>query len=129
MKPDPIAPNLFVHATSHWLVLSACALGTSLLLVAVGCNKPAESATVVTAPVPALTVGTEIDDDVVTTRVKAALLADASVKSFDVAAVTRKGEVQLSGFVDSQAQIDKVLAIVGAVEGVHSVSNQMAIKK
>ena len=129
MKQDTTAPKRFVHATSHWLALSASALGISLVVATVGCTKPAEPATVLTSPVPAVSVGTEIDDDVVTTRVKAALLADASVKSFDVAAVTRKGEVQLSGFVDSQAQIDKVLADVRAVEGVRSVSNQMAVKK
>ena len=43
--------------------------------------------------------------------------------------VTSKGEVQLSGFVDSQTQIDRVLVITRSVEGVQSVANQMSIKK
>jgi hyperosmotically inducible protein len=42
------------------------------------------------------TVGTEIDDTVVTTKVKSALLADADIKSFDLKVETRKGAVQLS---------------------------------
>jgi len=75
------------------------------------------------------TVGNKVDDAIVTTRVKAALLADESVKSFDIAVVTRKGEVQLSGFVDNQGQIDRAMQVARAVEDVHSVSNQMTLKK
>jgi len=75
------------------------------------------------------TVGNKLDDSMVTTKVKGALLADSSVKSFDIAVLTRKGEVQLSGFVDNQGQIDRALAVARAVEGVGSVSNDMSIKK
>ncbi|MCX7277588.1 MAG: BON domain-containing protein [Burkholderiales bacterium] len=75
------------------------------------------------------TVGNKVDDAIVTTRVKAALLADESVKSFDIAVVTRKGEVQLSGFVENQGQIDRAVQVARAVEDVHSVSNQMTLKK
>ncbi|MEO8145731.1 MAG: BON domain-containing protein [Betaproteobacteria bacterium] len=75
------------------------------------------------------TVGNTVDDGIVTTRVKSALLADPGVKSFDIAVVTRKGEVQLSGFVDSQAQIEQAVAIARNTEGVTSVGNEMSIKK
>ena len=75
------------------------------------------------------TVGNKIDDAVVTTRVKSALLADTSIKSFDIAVLTRKGEVQLSGFVDNQGQVDRALEITRAIEGVGSVANDMSIKK
>lgn len=76
-----------------------------------------------------VTVGNVVDDSVMTAKVKTALLADPNVKSQDIAVNTRKGEVQLSGFVDSQAQIDQAVAIAGKVEGVTSVSNEMSIKK
>jgi hyperosmotically inducible protein len=75
------------------------------------------------------TVGNTVDDGIITTKVKSALLADPAVKSFDIAVVTRKGEVQLSGFVDSQAQIDGAIALARKVEGVTSVGNEMSIKK
>jgi hyperosmotically inducible protein len=75
------------------------------------------------------TVGNVVDDGIITTKVKSALLADPSVKSFDIAVVTRKGEVQLSGFVDSQAQIDQAIAIAHKMDGVTSVGNEMSIKK
>ena len=75
------------------------------------------------------TVGTKVDDSIVTGKVKAALIADEAIKSMDIAVVTRKGEVQLSGFVNSQTQIDRALLIASAVEGVTKVSNEMTIKK
>ena len=75
------------------------------------------------------TVGNTVDDSVITTRVKSALFADPGVKSFDIAVVTRKGEVQLSGYVDNAAQINRVIEVVRAVEGVQSVNNEMAVKR
>lgn len=74
------------------------------------------------------TVGTEVDDSAITTKVKSALLADADVKSFDIKVETRKGEVQLSGFVDNQAQIDRAVAVAKGVEGVKGVDNKMSLK-
>ena len=76
-----------------------------------------------------VTVGNKVDDSIVTTKVKSALLSDPSVKSVDIAVVTRKGEVQLSGFVDNQAQIDRAIEVTRAVEGVQSVVNEMSIKQ
>jgi hyperosmotically inducible protein len=75
------------------------------------------------------TVGNKIDDSVITTKVKSALLSDASVKSADIMVVTRKGEVRLSGFVNNQAQIDRALEVTHGIEGVTTVGNDMSIKK
>lgn len=75
------------------------------------------------------TIGTKIDDGIITAQVKAALMADDSVKSADISAVTRDGIVQLSGFVNNQPQIDRALEVARTIEGVSSVSNQMTIKK
>jgi hyperosmotically inducible protein len=75
------------------------------------------------------TIGNAVDDGIITTKVKSALLADPGMKSFDIAVVTRKGEVQLSGFVDSQAQIDQAISISRKVEGVTAIGNEMSIKK
>lgn len=75
------------------------------------------------------TVGNAVDDGIITTKVKSALLADPNVKSFDIAVLTRKGEVQLSGFVDNQVQIDQAVAIAHKVDGVTSVGNEMSIKQ
>jgi hyperosmotically inducible protein len=75
------------------------------------------------------TVGNKIDDGVVTAKVKSALLADAGVKSSDISVLTRKGRVQLSGYVDDQTQINRAINITRGVEGVQRVGNEMSIKK
>lgn len=75
------------------------------------------------------TVGTKVDDSIVTGKVKAALIGDEAIKSMDIAVVTKSGEVQLSGFVNSQTQIDRAMLLAKAVEGVTAVNNEMKIKK
>lgn len=75
------------------------------------------------------TIGNTVDDGIITAKVKSALLADPNIKSFDIAVVTRKGEAQLSGFVNSQTQIDHAIELARAVDGVTSVANEMSIKK
>ena len=74
------------------------------------------------------TIGTEIDDTAVTTKVKTSLLTDDHVKGLDIKVETRKGVVQLSGYVDSQEQIDKAIAITKGIKGVKSVDNKMMVK-
>jgi hyperosmotically inducible protein len=94
-------------------------------VVAVGCNKAVESPPAV---VPDITMGTQVDDTVITTKVKSALLADSAIQSFDFQVETRNGTVQLSGFVDSQDQIDQALAIARGVDGVTEVENSVTLK-
>ncbi len=77
----------------------------------------------------AQTVGNQLDDSVITTRVKSAMLADTTMKSGEVAVVTRKGEVQLSGFVDSEQQLKHAGVVASAVDGVVKVDNHLVIKK
>ena len=100
-------------------------LAGAMSVLAAGCGDRQEQP----SPPPAsTTVGTEIDDTVVTTKVKSALLADPDIKSFDLKVETRKGAVQLSGFVDNQAQVDRALTATRAVAGVKSVENNIALK-
>lgn len=107
------------------LSLISMALAATMTLAVVGCSKTDESKGL---PPPSTTVGTEIDDSVITTTVKSALLADPDVKSFDLKVETRKGEVQLSGFVDNQAQIDRATTIAQNVSGTKSVQNRVSLK-
>ena len=106
-------------------LLLATALAGLLTGLIAGCNKKPE---LDGTPLPSTTVGTQIDDSMVTASVKAALLADADVKGFDFKVETRKGEVLLSGFVDKQTQIDLALAVTRAVNGVKSVQNNVSLK-
>lgn len=74
------------------------------------------------------TIGTKIDDAVITAQIKAALITDDAIKSADIAAVTRDGIVQLSGFVNNQSQVDRALAVTGSIKGVVRINNEMRIK-
>jgi len=72
--------------------------------------------------------GEYIDDTVITTKVKAAVLNEPSLKSAEINVETFKGVVQLSGFVGSQSDIDKAVEVSRGVKGVKSVKNDMRVK-
>jgi osmotically-inducible protein OsmY len=72
--------------------------------------------------------GEYIDDSVITTKIKAQLAADDFLKSFQIGVESRKGIVQLSGFVNSQNAVDKAGQIARGVKGVISVKNDLIVK-
>lgn len=72
--------------------------------------------------------GEYIDDTVITTKVKAAILHEDSLKVSEINVETFKGVVQLSGFVSSSADISKAAEVARAVKGVKAVKNDMRIK-
>jgi osmotically-inducible protein OsmY len=72
--------------------------------------------------------GEYIDDSVITTRVKAAIFNESTLKSAEINVETYKGIVQLSGFVNSQADINKAVEIARNIKGVTSVQNDMQLK-
>ena len=88
------------------------------LLSVVGCaSTPTQEGT-----------GEYLDDSIITAKVKAAILADPSLKVFEIKVVTFKGRVELSGVVGSQAQINKAVALARGVHGVVAVKNDMRVK-
>jgi len=72
--------------------------------------------------------GEYIEDSVITTKVKAAVLNEATLKSSEINVETFKGVVQLSGFVNSDADIKKAAEVARGVKGVTSVKNDMRLK-
>ncbi|HXS53863.1 MAG TPA: BON domain-containing protein [Usitatibacter sp.] len=72
--------------------------------------------------------GEYVDDSVITTKVKTALLEEPTLKSAEINVETFKGTVQLSGFVSSQENVDTALATARHVNGVTSVKNDMRLK-
>jgi osmotically-inducible protein OsmY len=72
--------------------------------------------------------GEYVDDTVITTKVKTAVLNEPSLKSAEINVETFKGVVQLSGFVGSQAEINKAAELARSVSGVKSVKNDMRVK-
>ena len=72
--------------------------------------------------------GEYIDDTVITTKVKAAILNTASLKVSEINVETFKGAVQLSGFVSSQDDIHTAMRVARGVTGVTAVKNAMQVK-
>ena len=101
--------NMFVH----------CLLVMTMLAIFVACDSPSKQER----------AGEYVDDSVITTKVKSLLAADDILKSFDITVETNKGNVQLSGLVDSQMTVDKAGEIAKGVSGVKSVKNSLSVKK
>lgn len=72
--------------------------------------------------------GEYVDDSVITTKVKAAIFDDPTLKVSEINVETFKGDVQLSGFVSSQAAVNKAVELARGVRGVKSVKNSMRVK-
>jgi osmotically-inducible protein OsmY len=72
--------------------------------------------------------GEYLDDSVITTKVKAAILKDPLLKVAEINVETFKGVVQLSGFVKSQADINQAVAVARGINGVTSVKNDIRLK-
>ena len=72
--------------------------------------------------------GGYVDDTVITTKVKAAIFNEPTLKSTEINVETFKGVVQLSGFVSTQANIYKAAEVTRNVNGVANVKNDMRLK-
>ena len=94
-------------------ILAALAMATTL-----GCASTSKSES----------TGEYIDDAVITTKVKAAIFNEPSLKSAEINVETFKGVVQLSGFVSSQANVNTAVVVAKNVSGVKSVKNDMRVK-
>lgn len=69
-----------------------------------------------------------MDDSGITAKAKAALVDDDAIKSTDISVKTHQGVVTLSGFVTSQEQAEKAVAVVQKIEGVKSVSDKLHVR-
>lgn len=72
--------------------------------------------------------GQFVDDSVITTKVKAALLRDRTLSVLAVSVETYKGTVLLSGFVDSEDQARRAAEIAASVQGVVDVKSTLTVK-
>jgi hyperosmotically inducible protein len=71
--------------------------------------------------------GQVVDDAAITTAIKAHILAEPGLKVLKIDVDTVNGIVTLSGSADSQQNIEKAAQIAGAVQGVKSVENRLAV--
>ena len=72
--------------------------------------------------------GEYIDDAAITAKVKAEIIREPSLKALQINVDTYKGAVQLSGFVESEASVNKAGEVAAGVSGVKSVKNNLIVK-
>jgi osmotically-inducible protein OsmY len=107
-------------------LLAASAAALLLAAGVAGCSKPPEAAAAAPA---ASSPASNVADIDVTEHVKTALLQTNSLKGADITVVTLKGDVRLTGVLDSQAQIDEAIRIARAAEGAHTIHDELTLKK
>ena len=72
--------------------------------------------------------GEYIDNSLITTKVKAAILEEPSLKTLQIGVKTYKDTVQLSGFVDSEETKQRAGEVAAGVPGVSDVKNDLVVK-
>ena len=104
------------------VVLTATLIGA---LSVAGCTKPEDRVHESWVAPP---TGEVVDDSTLTSTIRSSLVADPQVKNLDVKIEAHNGEVMLSGFVDNQAQMDRVVMFAWMAEGIKKVDNKMSVK-
>ena len=72
--------------------------------------------------------GQYLNSTAITSKVKAALLADSGLKSFDIGVETFKNGVKLSGVVSSDQAKARAGEVARGVSGVRFVENDLIVK-
>lgn len=72
--------------------------------------------------------GEYIDDSVLTSKVKAEIFNDPTLKVLQINVESFKGVVQLSGFVDSAQDSARAVKVAKTVTGVRAVKNSIVVK-
>ncbi len=85
-----------------------------------GCNKSAT---------PANPASKQVSDADVTLKVNSALRQNADLKQFAISVVTTKGDVRLTGEVESATQHELAVKIARETEGVHSIHDELIVKQ
>jgi len=71
--------------------------------------------------------GVKVEDAMITTKIKAAFLAESDISSMDINVTTIDGVVMLTGSADSLASSQKATEVARQVAEVKQVNNQLVI--
>jgi hyperosmotically inducible protein len=72
--------------------------------------------------------GEQIDDTLITSKVKAAFVEDKQVSAMNINVETFKGTVQLSGFANNATEMNRAAEIARGIKGVKAVKNDIRLK-
>ena len=97
---------------------TAAGLLAAALVFAAGCSRSDN----------ARTAGQTVDDTAITAKVKTAFAKDPSVKAIEVKVDTYLGTVQLSGWVNTEAERARAEEVAKTIPGVKTVDNKITVK-
>jgi osmotically-inducible protein OsmY len=92
-------------------------LAAATLMTLLGCASTSQEGT-----------GGYVNDALITSKVKAAIFKEPSLKSAEIKVETSKGVVQLSGLVSSRLNITRAISVTRSVSGVRAVNDEMRVK-
>jgi hyperosmotically inducible periplasmic protein len=111
-----------MNGRCSWVAMTAALV---CVLTVGGCTKPEDRVHESwVAPPP----GEAIDDNALAGTIRSSILADPDIKDLDVKVETDNGEVMLSGYVDNQAQMDRIILFAWTAEGTTKVDNKMSVR-
>lgn len=113
MRTKTLANSLLTHA-----VLACLALGIS------GASIAQTAEYTENAPSTHEKSDAPVSDSWITTKVKTDLLATKEVKGMDINVSTTNGVVTLAGVLDTQAEVDKAIALTKDIKGVKGVETK-----
>jgi hyperosmotically inducible periplasmic protein len=99
-----------------------------MALLAIGASGLVSLSTGCAGTATRQSTGEYVDDASITAKVKAALVKDEVVKAMQVDVTTFKGNVQLSGFVDTAEQKARAAQVAATIENVTNVTNNITVK-
>ena len=117
------------------------AVAAIILALSAGCEKKTTTAvttpgtstsTTTVTPTPGVEraadkTGDTLADAAITTKVKAAMLADADVKGLRIDVDTRNKVVTLTGALDNARNVERAATLAKGIEGVMSVDNRLTV--
>jgi hyperosmotically inducible protein len=69
-----------------------------------------------------------LSDAALTTKIKSKMALDDTVRALDINVTTRDGDVTLSGYVHSERERERALALARETNGVRRVTDQLKVK-
>jgi osmotically-inducible protein OsmY len=99
-----------------WMPIVAAIVGAMTVTACTSSTRTTES------------TGQYLDSSAITSKVKAALLGDSGLKSFDISVDTFKDGVKLTGVVSSDQIKARAGEVARGVAGVRSVENDLIVK-
>lgn len=110
-----------MHTKNIAFMAAVCALSMQLPACDYAQSKPVS--------LSAKMIGSAVDDSMLATRIRAALMANGDITDLDIRIQTKRDEVVLSGFADNHVQIDRNIGLVRQLKGVRKVVNHIVIRQ